>query len=102
MDNINGKLPVMQFWFWKVFSSFKTKPLSQSFTIVLKDTLFIMTKPLKPIIYDCSKGSTFHHKSQGMAHMSYTDTALNTFQNVKLSDFYQVHMESICQVCSLW
>ena len=53
---------------------------------------------IKQIIYICHYKSLF---DQEMDHLSSTETATNTLQNIELSDFHWDHVEPIYQVSSL-
>ena len=76
----------MQFQFGKMFGYFVIiKPLSQSFTIVIKDPFFH-----NKLLFD-----------QEMDHLSSIETEWNTLQNVELFDFHRVQVEPIYQVSSL-
>lgn len=79
MDNANGKsqdshhnLLLVKFWFWKVFGSFfMIKPLSWSFTIVIKAPFLILS------LFD-----------QEIDHLNFTEFMWNTLiEFVHLANF---------------
>lgn len=54
---------------------------------------------IKPIVCDCHKGSTSHHKSlfaQWMDHSNFTYATSNILENLELFDLYvKIHLSSV-------